>query len=179
MSDDNSEGPDRKRAQPPPIEFLKPGEAQTPPPESQPPAAWVTRPEDYQQPTYPVAPAPPRQGQPGKYGLYAGILLLLAGGFGIAAVVSASITPISAANYTALTNNTGAYVTNQICGIIIIMAQSAAILGGIMAIQRLNWKLTMVCAILATLTVGFYLEASFMGMIACALVAIARREFHS
>lgn len=179
MTDDEPEGSDRKRPEPPPIEFLKPGETPAPPAETQAPAAWVTRPEDYQQPAYPVAPAPSRQGQPGKYGLYAGILLLLAGAFGIAAVVSSSITPISPAVYANLTSDTASFITNQICGIIIIMAQSAAILGGVMAIQRLNWRLTMVCAILATLTVGFYLEASFMGMVACALVAIARREFHS
>ncbi len=179
MADDESGAPEKRREQPPPLEFLKPGETQAPPPEKQAPAAWVTRPEDYQQPTYAAAPALSRQGQPGKYGLYAGILLLLAGAFGIAAVVSSSITPISPGVYANLTNDTASYITNQICGIIIIMAQSAAILGGVMAIQRLNWRLTMVCAILATLTVGFYLEASFMGMVACALVAIARREFHS
>jgi len=179
MADDDSGASDKRRQQPPPIEFLKPGETQAPPPEQQAPAAWVTRPEDYQQPAYPVAPAPSRQASPGNYGLYAGILLFLAAGFGIAAVVSASISPISYANYSALTNDTVTYVTNQICGIIIIMAQSAALLGGVMAIQRLNWKLTMVCAILATLTVGFFLEASFMGMVAVVLVAIARREFRS
>jgi hypothetical protein len=179
MADEDSGAPDKRRQQPPPIEFLRPGETQTPPPEQQPPVAWVTRPEDYQQPAYPVAPAPPRPGAPGKYGLFAGILLFLAAGFGIASVVSASITPISYADYANLTNDTLTFMTNQICGIIVIMAQSAALLGGVMAIQRLNWKLTMVCAILATLTVGFYLEASFMGMLAVVLVAIARREFRS
>ena len=179
MGDSDSGVPEKRRPAPPPIEFLKPGETQAPPSEpQQPPAAWVTRPEDYQQPVYPT-PAPSRPASPGWYGLLAGILLFLAAAFGIAAVVVQSITPISFANYTNLTSDTTSFVTNQICGIIIIMAQSAAILGGVMAIQRLNWKLTLVCAILATLTVGFYLEASFMGMLAVVLVAIARREFRS
>lgn len=179
MADDSPDSPEKRRQQPPPIEFLKPGETQAPPPQQQAPAAWVTRPEDYQQPAYPAAPAPPRQAAPGRYGLYAGVLLILAGGLGVAAFVSASLTPVSTSQYANLTNDTATYITNQICGMIIIMAQSAAILGGVMAIQRLNWKLTMVCAILATLTVGFYLEASFIGMLACVLVAIARREFRS
>lgn len=177
--DDESGAPEKKRQEPPPIEFLKPGESQAPPPEQQAPAAWVTRPEDYQQPAYPVAPAPPRQAAPGRYGLYAGILLLLAATFGIASVVSASLTPISPSDYANMTNNTALYVTNQICGIIIIMAQTAAILGGIMALQRLNWRLTMVCAVVSTLTFGFYFEASVMGLAACAMVAAARREFRS
>lgn len=179
MADDDSGVPEKRRQEPPPIEFLKPGETQAPPAEpQQAPAAWVTRPEDFQQPAY-LAPAPPRPASTGWYGLLAGILLFLAAGFGTASVVLQSITPISYANYTSLTNDTTSFVTNQICGIIIIMAQTAAILGGVMAIQRLNWKLTMVCAILATLTVGFYLEASFLGMLAVVLVAIARREFRS
>lgn len=176
---DDTRAQDKKRPAPPPLEFLKPGETQSPPAAQQAPAAWVTRPEDFQRPTYTVGPAPPRAASTGRFGLVAGVLLLLAGGFGIAAVVSASLTPIPASDYANLTRDAATYVTNQICSLIVIWAQAAAILGGVMALQRLNWKLTMVCAIFATLTVGFFLEASVMGMAGFVLVILARKEFHS
>ncbi len=179
MADDDSDAPERRRQEPPPIEFLKPGETQAPPPTPQAPVAWVTRPEDYQQPRYPQGPAPPRQAPLGRLGIYAGILLLLAGAFGIAGFVHSSLVPVSPSQYANLTSDSTSYLVNQICAMIIIWSQAAAILGGIMAIQRLNWKLTMVCAIFATLTFGFYFEASLMGVVACVLVALARREFLS
>ncbi|HYM38876.1 MAG TPA: hypothetical protein VEY12_01855, partial [Thermoplasmata archaeon] len=168
-----------RRQEPPPIEFLKPGETQPPPPTQQGPVAWVTRPEDYQRPTYPAGPAPPRPPPSGRLGLAAGILLVLAGVVGIAYTVYSSLIPISYSDYVNLTADQATFVTNQVCGILVIAAQAAALLGGIMAIQRLNWKLTMVCAILATLTLGFYLSASFMGMAGFTLVLLARKEFRS
>ncbi len=181
MADSDSSGTDKKRQEPPPIEFLKPGETQAPPPETQQPVAWVTRPEDYQRPAYPQGPAPPRQQAQGRgrMALFAGIVLILAGVFGVAAVIYQSLTPISVANYTSLIADPATYLLNQICGIIVIFAQAAALLGGIMALQRLNWKLTLVCAILAMLTIGFTFEASFLGMIGFILVVMARREFLS
>ncbi len=180
MAADDSEGSEKKRPEPPPIEFLKPGEtqAQAPPPQQQ-PVAWVTRPEDYQQPAYTVGPAPPRPAAAGKLGLAAGVFLLLAGALGVAAAVYSSITPLPVSQYVNLTSNPTDYLTSQICSLVIIWSQTAAILGGVMAIQRLNWKLTMVCAIFATLTVGFYLEASFLGMVGFVLVLLARKEFRS
>src|SRR5438034_10342378 len=71
-------GPDdeeqKKRPSPPPVEFVKPGEAPAPlPPRDQPPAAWVTRPEDYLRQ---VAP-PPQLRAPGQIHRVAGILLML------------------------------------------------------------------------------------------------------
>lgn len=179
MADGDAGERDKKRQEPPPLEFLKPGETQTPPPAQQGPVAWVTRPEDFQRPTYPVGPAPPRQPSTGWYGLAAGILLLLAGGFGIANVIVSSVTPIPYSDYLKLTNDTTTFVTNQVCNLISIWAQAAAVLGGVMALQRLNWKLTLVCAIFATLTVGFVLEASFLGMAGFVLVVLARNEFRS
>lgn len=179
MADGDSGGPDKKRQEPPPLEFLKPGEAQTPPPAESVPAAWVTRPEEFQQPTYPAGPAPPRRGAPGKLGLYAGILLILAGVFGIASLMQLALVPLSPSDYANLTNDSATYITNQICGFIVIWAQAAALLGGIMAIQRMNWRLTVVCAIFATLTGGFVLEASFMGLVGFVLVILARKEFRA
>src|SRR2546430_11239766 len=71
-------GPDdeeqKKRPSPPPVEFVKPGEAPAPlPPRDQPPAAWVTTPENYLRQ---VAP-PPQLRAPGQIHRVAGILLLL------------------------------------------------------------------------------------------------------
>lgn len=181
MADSDSGDTDKKRPQPPPIEFLKPGETQAPPPQPQQPVAWVTRPEDYQRPSYPQGPAPPRQQAPGRrrLSLFAGIVLVLAGGFGLAAVLWQSLTPISVANYTTLIADPATYMLNQVCGIIVIFAQAAALLGGVMALQRMNWKLTLVCAIFAMLTVGFTFEASFLGMLGFILVVMSRKEFLS
>lgn len=180
MAEAENDDSGRKRPQPPPIEFLKPGESQTPPPGQQAPVAWVTRPEDYQRPSYPVPPAPPRPAAPrGYYGIAAGILLIAAGAIGIAAVVSASISPLSPAQYANISNDPASYATNQICTLIVVWSQAAAIIGGVMAVQRLNWRLTLVCAIFATLTVGFFLEASVIGMAGFVLVVMARKEFLS
>ena len=181
MAESDSDAPARKREQPPPIEFLKPGEAQTPPPQPQQPVAWVTRPEDFQRPTYPQAPAPPRPVPlgTGRLPRVAGIVLLLAGIFGLAAAVYQGLTPMSVANYTKLASDPTTYAVSQTCGIIVIFSQAAALLGGIMALQRLNWKLTLVCAVLAMLTIGFTYEASFLGMVGFILVVMSRKEFLS
>lgn len=181
MADSDASGTDKKRQEPPPIEFLKPGETQTPPQEPQQPVAWVTRPEDYQRPSYAPAQAQPRpapQGT-GRMARIAGVVLLLSGIFGVASVVYLSLTPLPVSDYINLTGDPATYTLNQICGIIVIWAQAAAILGGIMALQRINWKLTLVCAILATLTLGFTFEASFLGMVGFILVIMARKEFYS
>ncbi len=181
MADSDSSGTDRKRQQPPPIEFLKPGETQAPPQEPQQAVAWVTRPEDYQRPSYTQGPAPTRpmpQGT-GRMARIAGVVLILAGIFGIAAVLWNGLTPMSVANYTSLASDPGTYAINQVCGIIVIFAQAGALLGGIMALQRLNWKLTLVCAILAMLTLGFTFEASFLGMVGFILVVMSRKDFYS
>jgi hypothetical protein len=178
---DTDSGADKKRQEPPPIEFLKPGEAQTPPPQPQQPVAWVTRPEDYQRPAYAQGPAPPRQlpQGTGRLARIAGVILLLAGAFGIAAVVFASLTPLPVPDYVNLSKDATTYAVNQVCGIIVIWAQALAVLGGIMALQRMNWKLTLVCAIFAMLTIGFTYEASFLGMVGFILVVMSRKEFLS
>src|SRR5437667_10870967 len=85
-------GPDdeeqKKRPSPPPVEFVKPGEAPAHlPPRDQPPAAWVTRPEDYLRQ---VAP-PPQLRAPGQIHREAGTLLVLsalvAAGWPIASII--------------------------------------------------------------------------------------------
>jgi hypothetical protein len=182
MADADSGGPEKKRPESPPIEFLKPGETQAPPPEPQQPAAWVTRPEDYQRPQYSTAPAPPRPAATGsaRRAHLAGILLILAGIVGVGETILASLTPLSAADYANLSSNATSYALSQICAIVTVWAQAAALLGGIMAFQRMNWKLTFVCAVFAMLTGGYFLfEASFLGMIGFILVIVGRKEFLS
>lgn len=181
MADGDADSPEKKRQQPPPIEFLKPGEPQTPSAPPDQPVAWVTRPEDYQVPAYAQGPAPPRPmaAPGGRAPLFAGIALVLAGALGIASFVYQSFTPMSVGDYANFSSDVGNFLLNQICGLIVIWGQAAAILGGIMAFQRMNWKLTLVCSILATLTIGFYFEASVLGMIGFVLVVVGRKNFLS
>jgi len=176
-----SETPDqpRRREEPPPIEFVKPGEQAPLPPREQPPAAWVPQPEEFQRP--PPAWTPPVTRPTGRVGLSraAGLSLLAAGFLGVASFVISSLTPLPVSDYENLTADPSFYTVNQICGLIVIWSQAAAVLGGIMALQRMNWKLTLVCASLAILTLGFTFEASLLGLIGLILVIVSRREFLS
>src|SRR5437870_902862 len=93
-------GPDdeeqKKRPSPPPVEFVKPGEAPAPlPPRDQPPAAWVTRPEDYLRQ---VAPAPQLRA-PGQMHLVAGILLVLSALVAVGWTIALSIRFLTPAQY--------------------------------------------------------------------------------
>ena len=181
MADEDTTGPE-KRPAPPPIEFVRPGEELPPSPPSgeQPPAAWVPRAEDYLQAARPRRAMRP-EGAPGSLHTVAGILLLLAGLIGVAAQVYYAFNMPSVGDYAnyMLNNSALAVAFNQICGLITIWAQAAAILGGVMAFQRANWRLAVVCGIFSVLTIGFFLEASFLGVIGLLVVLRARREFHS
>ncbi len=178
MAGDSSEE-QKKRETPPPLEFLKPGEAQAPPTaRDQPPAAWVPQPEEYQRPPQWTQPAGPR---PGVSNLprIAGALLVLAGVLGMAGSIYSAVTLPSVAAYRSFLNNSPAYVAIiQICGLIVIWSQAMALLGGVMAFQRMNWKLTLVCAIFSLATLGyFFFEASIVGLIALIVTIMARPHF--
>ncbi|MEK6986790.1 MAG: DUF6264 family protein [Candidatus Thermoplasmatota archaeon] len=182
MATDEPEAQKKPRQEPPPLEFVKPGEPQAPlPPRDQPPAAWVPQPEEFLRPQSTLRRAPTPVPGPARFSRLAGIVLILAGTLGIAASVYQALNLPSVADYANFTlNNTAAYVAfNQICGLISIWSQVAALLGGVMALQRLNWRLTLVCAVFAILTQGFVLEASFLGVLGLALVVVARNEFAS
>src|SRR5438034_10846069 len=93
-------GPDdeerKKRPSPPPVEFVKPGEAPAPlPPRDQSPAAWVTRPEDYLRQ---AAPAPQLRA-PGQMHLVAGILLDLSVLVALGWTIALSILFVTPAQY--------------------------------------------------------------------------------
>ena len=179
MADGSGDEDERRRPSPPPVEFLKPHEAPAPlPPRDQPPAAWVPRPEDFRSP---ASWRPPPGGAPAASNLprIAGALLLASAVIGMAGSVYNAVTLPSVSDYANFTqNNTPAVVaTAQICGLISIWAQAMALLGGIMAFQRMNWKLTLVCAIFSLATLGFvYFEASLVGALAL-LVTIRARPF--
>lgn len=193
MADEEAPPPERKRQAPPPIEFLKPGEEQTPQPsEPRPPAAWVTRPEDYQRPAYPPAPAPPRTaaGTNPMRPKAAGILLIAAAAGSVAALLVASFPPLTPAQYASYnyTNDTASYAINQVCNLFLIWAQAVMVLGGIMAFQRMNWRMTVGCAFFSMLMVGGFalavldpvmLAASFLGIVGFILTVVAKPDFLS
>ena len=181
MASDSPEEEQKKRQSPPPVEFLKPGEAQAPLPPRDQPAAWVPRPEDYQPP--PAWTPPAGQGR-GASNLprIAGTLLAVSAILGMAGAIYNAVTLPSVADYANYTQNTSPALVaaSQICGLISIWSQAMALLGGVMAYQRMNWKLTVVCAIFSLATLGFFLfEASLIGFLALIITIRARPFFIS
>ncbi len=167
MADSDAVPPDKKRQEPPPIEFLKPGEEQPAPQQPQQPSAWVTRPEDYMRPTYTQAPAPQRPTPSGgRMARLAGIALALAGISSIAYLLGTSLTPMSAAQYQNLSNDTSVYAFNQVCGAVVTWAQAIALLTGVMAFQRMNWRFTVSCAFFVMLSLaGIFLLVALGGVV--------------
>lgn len=193
MADDSSTSPDKKRQEPPPIEFLRPGEEQpAQPSEPRQPAAWVTRPEDYQRPQYPPAPAPARAVQGGNptRPRVAGICLIIAAAGSVASLLIASFPPLTPTQYASFnyTNDTASYAINQVCNLFLIWAQAIMVLGGIMAYQRMNWRMTVSCAFFSMLLVGGFalavldpimLGASVLGIVGFILTVMAKQDFLS
>lgn len=172
----------RKRPSPPPVEFLRPGEEQAPlPPRDQTPAAWVPRPEEFRPPTGVTRPpGPPGIGS--NLPKIAGVLLLVSAILGMAGSIYGALNLPSVARYADFTRNTSALTLAevQICGLVSIWAQAMALLGGVMAFQRMNWKLTFVCALASLGTLGIiYVEASIIGAIGLIAVYRARPYFLS
>ncbi len=189
MADSDSTSPDKKRQEPPPIEFLKPGEEQASQPQAQrPAAAWVTRPEDYQRPQYTQGPAPPRTGAQGTGNRprLGGILLVLAGVTSLGYILYVSLTPPTPQQFQQMTNDTTLYALNQVCGTIVVWSQAVAVLSGALAYQRVSWRFTVGCAFYAMIALAGYviasgdplgLPAAILGVAGFALVAVSRREF--
>lgn len=174
----------KKRDQPPPLEFLRPGEGQAPlPPRDQPPAAWVPRPEEFERPaqTWGVPP-PPRRAAGGR-AKAAGICLILAALVGILTTVYSFYVPLTpeeqqyVENITA--NDPGLANTLIALTIISFYAQGLALLGGVLAFRGREWKLATACAVLSLASLGFYFIASAIGFLGLMLVLSARGEFTS
>lgn len=179
MASDPSEDEERRREGPPPVEFVRRSEAQGPaPPRDQPPAAWVPRPEDYQVPPTWAGPTARPVG-PSNLPKIAAVFLILAGVLGMAGAIANAVSLPSVADYANFTNNSPEFVAFvQICGLVSIWSQALAILGGVMAWQRMNWKLTFVCAIFALFTLGYFLiDASLVGLVGLIVTIMARRYF--
>jgi predicted ABC-type sugar transport system permease subunit len=177
MAGPGDEEPRKRRDEPPPLEFLKPGDSGlAPPPER--PAAWVTRPEDFERspPTAPY-PMPPARAARGR-SLAAGVLLVLAGVVGMVTTYVLFITPLSPEeqqqieNFTADQEALAAGLT-----IVLINSQAVSVLGGVMALQRRNWKLATACAALALLGMGYSLLVGVLNLVGLLLLVTARREF--
>jgi len=179
MAGDSSEEAEKRRQSPPPVEFVRPSEAQgAAPPRDQPPAAWVPRPEDYQVPPGWAGPAARPVG-PSNLPKIAAVFLLLSGILGMAGAIINAVSLPSVSDYANFTNSSPEVLAvSQICGLISIWSQALAILGGVMAWQRMNWKLTLVCAIFALFTLGYFLvDASLVGLVGLILTVLARRYF--
>src|SRR6266545_4588921 len=168
----------RRQDSPPPVEFVRPDEEQAPLPPRDQPAAWVPRPEDYRPPDQWAPPAHP---PPGRSNLpkVAGVLLVLAGVVGMAGAIY-SVLSSTVADYAAYVNRTPPELVAvlAICSLISVWSQALAILGGVMAFQRMNWRLTLVCAIFSLFTLGIvYFEASAIGLLGLIVTVLARPYF--
>src|SRR3989475_11610021 len=71
----------------------------------------------------------------------------------------------------------GDLTENPVLVFAVVYAQAFAILGGIMAIQRKNWKLAVVCGVASLLNFGFFLIGTFLGLAGLIAIITARRDF--
>lgn len=170
------EDPWRRRDEPPPLEFRRPDEG-TPaaaPPER--PAAWVTRPEDYGLPPAPVPRERPRFGRSGV----AGIFLILTALIGVALTWVLLTTPLTPEEEQLVANMTAEErAANLMLTLIVLYSQPAALLGGVMALQKKNWKLAVVCSVFALASFFVFVVAGFLSVAALLLILTARQEFTS
>src|SRR5438093_13262229 len=113
MAGDSSDEEGKRRQTPPPVEFVRPSEAQGPaPPRDQPPAAWVPRPEEFG--------PPPQQPFPGAWPQVAprttrptigGALVLISRPPGMVSTYLIFTQPLTAADVAAIQNMTAGDLT--------------------------------------------------------------------
>jgi len=159
---------------------VRPTEAQqAPPPRDQTPAAWVPRPEEFgQRPREPFPQAWPQAARPSTRALLGGVLLILSGLIGAASAYVVFTQPLTAAQIGELQNMTASdLVANALLVSLIFYAQAFAFLGGIMALQRKNWKLAVFCGAASLLNLGVFLLGSLAGLAGLVLIITSRREF--
>lgn len=172
--------PDKKRQEPPAIEFLRPGEEQAPPSQAQGPVAWVPQPEEFQRR---YAPPPPPQGPrpAGRRAVWAGLFLVLSGILGFVGMLEIYMIRPTLQDYYTIANWTSVELaTNGILQIALAWPQVFGVLGGVMAFERKNFRLATVCAMLSVGNIAspFFL-GSLMGIVGLLLLATARQEFAS
>jgi len=139
----------------------------------------VPRPEEFGQP--PQQPFPqawpqvaPRTTRP----IIGGALLIISGLLGMVSTYLIFTQPLTAADVAAIQNMTAGDLTaNALLVFAVVYAQAFAILGGIMAIQRKNWKLAVVCGVASLLNFGFFLIGTFLGLAGLIAIITSRRDF--
>jgi hypothetical protein len=185
MGSESDEERQRRRPEPPPVEFVRSGEPATPIPPRDQPAAWVPRPEDYFRPT---GPPPAPAGAPGWLHVAAALLLILAALVAIGWTVALSIQFPTPSEYENLTRDLtpAQWATGQVLVLISIWGQSIALLAGVMAYLRLHWRFAIGCSLLSVLAIGLLGladvivgGATVLGLVGVAVLWLARREFAS
>lgn len=171
---------DKKRQEPPPIEFLRPGETQAPPPaQPQAPVAWVPKPEDFQR--RPVPQPAPVARAPGNRGTFAGVCLIISALLGFAGIVRIYLIPVTLQDYYNYTNSSQTdLISNGAIQTLVVWPQVFGILGGVMALQRKNYRLAAACAFVSTANIfsPFFL-GTLAGLLGLMILISARREFTS
>jgi len=179
MPDEDSEPVKRRPDEAPPLEFIRPGETPSPAPAQDRPSAWVTRPEDFERPQAPwaTAPRPTTRARSAA----AGACLIIAGLLGIVSTFLLVITPFTQEEIDLIQNWTSEdYLANGIAGLFLFYPPPVAIVGGISALQRKNWKLSVACAAVSLLMIGTpFLLGTLLGLLGLVLVLSARPEFAS
>jgi hypothetical protein len=66
---------------------------------------------------------------------------------------------------------------NALLVFLVVYAQAFAFLGGIMAVQRKNWKLAVFCGAASLLNLGIFFLGSLAGLAGLILIIMARRDF--
>lgn len=179
MADSGPDEQNRKRTEPPPIEFVRPGDQSTTPPPQQ-PVAWVPRPEDFQRPTYAPPPTQAARGAPGRLATLAGVLLLASGVLGLFLTFSILMTVPTLQDYYNITNASSSDLAQSaIEYILMFYGQALAFVGGAMALQRKNWRLALACAAFSVLGFGVLFLGSAASGLAVVFLYMGRREFTS
>jgi hypothetical protein len=179
MAGDSSDEERKKRETPPPVEFIRPEEPQAAPPPQERPAAWVPQPEEYgRRPQEPFPQAWPQAARPSRRALLGGVFLLLSGLIGAASAYIAFTQPLTPAEISTIQNMTAAdLAANALLVFLVVYAQAFAFLGGIMALQRKNWKLAVFCGAASLLNLGIFFLGSLAGLAGLILIIMARRDF--
>lgn len=170
---------DKKRQQPPPIEFLRPGETQAPPQEKpQGPVAWVPSPEEFQRRPAP-APTPARPS--GSRGRWAGLCLFVSAALGFVGILSIYLVRPTMQDYWNLTNMTDADLAYLgVLQTLLVWPQVFGLLGGIMAVERKNYRLAAACAFVSSANIfSPYFLGTLFGLLGLVILISARHEFIS
>ncbi len=119
-----------------------------------------------------LGPEPEIRWPPSRLPILAGILLILSGTLGFLAVVVGFLGGTPSDPQTPV-------VSPWLLApaLLVVWAQPLAIMGGVLTLQRSNWKTAVACALAGTLTIGFVIEASLLAAVGLLLLVASRPEF--